>query len=63
LEEADRVVMQYHWSHVGHYFLFWNCQGNFSFNFSVFFVSFTGNNEGDFEDCHAMYPANDLSRK
>ena len=51
LEEADMVVMHYH-------SLFCECQGRFSFNFSVFFVSFVGNNEGDIV---ARDPAKDLS--
>ena len=58
LEEADMVVMHYHCSHGRHHSLFCECQGRFSFNFSVSFVSFVGNNEGDIV---ARDPAKDLS--
>ena len=58
LEEADMVVMHYHCSHGRHHSLFCECQGRFIFNFSVSFVSFVGNNEGDIV---ARDPAKDLS--
>ena len=57
LEEADRVVMQYHCSHGRQHSLCCECQGRFSFNWPVFFVSFVGNNEVDIE---ARDPATDL---